>query len=158
MDSNSKLYLERAENELRLSEILFELSIHKEMQRNLIEDVKEDTYFSSVISHSYYTIFYSAKAYLYAKGIVTKAPEEHKKTYGEFKMLVNRGILDKEFLALYENVLIKAERLLGIFRIEKKKRGEFTYQRLSQANIEPARESLENAKTFLKHIYDLTIQ
>lgn len=91
------------------------------------------------------------------KGIVTKAPEEHKKTYDEFKKLVFQGIVDKELLELYEDVLIKAEKLLGIFKIEKKKRGEFTYQRIAQANLEPAKESLENAKTFLKHIYDLCI-
>jgi hypothetical protein len=91
------------------------------------------------------------------KGIITKVPEEHKKTYEEFKKLVSQGIVDRELLKIYEEVLIKAEALLGIFKIEKKKRGEFTYQRIAQANLEPAKESLENAKTFLKHIYDLCV-
>ena len=155
MDSDTKLYLERAENELRLAEIIMQLSLNPELQKNIPETSKTDTYFSSVISHAYYSIFYTAKAYLNTKGIITKVPNEHKKTYNQLKKLVSQGIIDKELLRLYEEVLVKAEKLLGIFKIEKKKRGEFTYQRIAQANLEPAKESLENAKTFLKHIYDL---
>ena len=56
---------------------------------------------------------------------------------------------------IYEDIIVKADALLGIFKAEKKKRGEFTYQKLSQANIEPANESLQNAKTFFKHIRKL---
>ena len=157
MDSDTKLYLERADNELKLAEIIMQLSINKDIQMKILEINKADTYFSSVISNAYYSIFYSAKAYLIMKGIITKAPEEHKKTYDEFRRLVSQGILDKELLRLYEDVLVKAEELLGIFKIEKKKRGKFTYQRIAQANLEPAKESLENAKIFLKHIYDLCV-
>ncbi|MBU0977292.1 MAG: hypothetical protein KKD18_02655 [Nanoarchaeota archaeon] len=157
MDSDTKLYLERAQNELKLAEIVMQLSINQELQSNIPEISKPDTFFSSVISHSYYSIFYTAKAYLIMKGITTKPPEEHKKTYEKFKRLVSQGIVDEELLRLYEDVLIRAEKLLGIFKIEKKKRGEFTYQRIAQANLEPARESLENAKTFHKHIYDLCV-
>ncbi len=157
MDSDTKLYLERARNELKLAEIVMQLSIHKDIQTKIPQIDKPDTYFSSVISHAYYSIFYTAKAYLIMKGIITKVPEEHKKTYDEFRRLVLQGIVDKELLRLYEEVLVKAEELLGIFKIEKKKRGEFTYQRIAQANLEPAKESLENAKTFLKHIYDLCV-
>ena len=155
MDSDTKLYLERAENELRLAEIIMQLSLNQDIQTKIPDIRKTGTYFSSVISHSYYSIFYTAKAYLIMKGIITKAPNEHKKTYNQFKKLVLQGVVDKELLILYEDVLVKAENLLGIFKVEKKKRGEFTYQRIAQANLEPAKESLENAKTFLKHIYDL---
>lgn len=91
------------------------------------------------------------------KKIITKSLEEHKKTYKEFKKLVLREVVDKELLKIYEEILIKAEKLLGIFKIEKNKRGYFTYQRIAQANFEPANDSLENAKTFLKYIYDLCI-
>ena len=157
MDSDIKLYLERASNELKLAEIIMQMSINKDLQTKIPTIDKPDTYFSSVISHAYYSIFYTAKAYLIMKGIITKAPEEHKKTYDEFRRLVLQGIVDKELLRLYEEVLVKAEELLGIFKIEKKKRGEFTYQRIAQANLEPAKESLENAKTFLKNIYDLCV-
>ena len=155
MDSDTRLYLERAENELGLAEIIMQLSINQDLQAKIFEARKADTFFSAVISHAYYSIFYTAKAYLIMNGIITKVPEEHKKTYKEFKRLVKQGIIDKELLTLYEEVLIKAEELLGIFKLEKKKRGEFTYQRISQANKEPAKESLENAKTFFKNIYDL---
>ena len=63
--------------------------------------------------------------------------------------------MDKELLKIYDDIIVKANTLLGIFKIEKKKRGEFTYQKLSQANLEPANKSLENAKIFFKHIRKL---
>lgn len=69
--------------------------------------------------------------------------------------MVDKGEFDVELLMLYEKVLIKADKLQGIFRIEKKKRGEFTYQKLAQANKEPVEESLENAKMFFGYVYGL---
>ncbi len=155
MDLNYKLYLERANNEIKFAEIALIVSDNKDLQINVFKIENPETYYSAVISHAYYCIFYSAKAYLAKKGIKTKIPDEHKKTYKEFKKLVFQGIVDKELLKLYDELLIKAENLLGIFKTEKKKRGEFTYQKLAQANLEPAKKSLENAKTFLKNIYGL---
>ena len=155
MDLNYNLYLERANNEIKLADIVILVSNNKDLQINIFKIEEPETYYSAVISHAYYCIFYSAKAYLLKKGIKTKPPEEHKKTYDEFKILVQKGIVDDELLKLYEEVLIKAETLLGIFKTEKKKRGKFTYQKLSQANLEPANQSLEKAKTFFKHINDL---
>lgn len=152
MDLNYNLYLERANNEIKFAEIALFVSNNKNIQVDVMKIEEPETYYSSVISHAYYCIFYSAKAYLSMKGIKTKAPEEHKKTYKEFKKLVVQGIVDRELLNIYEDIIVKAETLLGIFKTEKKKRGEFTYQKLSQANLEPANKSLENAKTFLKHI------
>ena len=52
-------------------------------------------------------------------------------------------------------MIIKAEELLGIFKIEKKKRSNFTYKKLNEANKNPALSSLNNAKIFFKHIYNL---
>jgi len=155
MDSDSKLYIDRAENELRLAEIVMKISLNQDLQVKFLEVNKVDTYFSSVISHPYYSIFYTAKAYLMQKGIITKMPDEHKKTYKAFKRLVEHGVIDKELLVLYEEVLVKAEKLLGIFKVERMKRGDFTYKTLAQANREPTEESLENAKIFLKNVYDL---
>jgi hypothetical protein len=40
---------------------------------------------------------------------------------------------------------------LEIFKTEKKKRGDFTYNTIPQANMEPAGESIKNAKEFMKH-------
>ncbi|GBE19818.1 HEPN domain protein [archaeon BMS3Abin17] len=156
MDLNYKLYLERANNEIKLADIILILSNSKDIQINIFKIDEPETYYNSVISHSYYCIFYSAKAYLLKKGIKTKAPEEHRKTYEEFKKLVERGIVDEELLKIYDYILVKAETLLGIFKTEKKKRGIFTYRKLPQTNLEPAMGSLENAKTFFKHIRKLS--
>ncbi|HLC86707.1 MAG TPA: HEPN domain-containing protein [Candidatus Nanoarchaeia archaeon] len=155
MDLNYNLYTERANNEIKIAEIILVISKNKDTQVNLFKIEEPETYYSAVISHSYYCIFYSAKAYLAKKGIKTEAPEEHKKTYDEFKKLVELGIVTKDLLKIYEEILVKAETLLGIFKTERKKRGAFTYQKLSQANLEPANKSLENAKTFFKSIKNL---
>ena len=154
MDSEHKIYLERAENELNLSNIVLHISDDKEMQMSTF-GVKEDTYYSAVISHSYYSIFYAAKAYLLLKGIKTKTPEEHKKTFEMFSKLVEEGIIDVEILKVYKKAMIKADMLLHIFQIEKGKRGKFTYKRIPQANQEPAQESVKNAQFFFKHIFRL---
>lgn len=114
-----------------------------------------ETYFSAVIAHSYYSIFYGAKAYLAKKGIDVTAPEEHKKAFAEFKKFVESGELDVELLKIYQEALVRAEYLLGIFKEEKKKRGEFTYRTMPQANKEPAKESIEHAKTFYKNIFSI---
>lgn len=155
MDSEYKIYLERSRNELNLAGIIIKLSINQEIQVDVFNASLIDTYFSSVISHSYFCIFYAAKAYLLKKGIKTKFPEEHKKAYLEFKKLVEKGIIDVELLKIYEKMIIRAETLLGIFQLEKHKRGRFTYQKLSQANQEPAKESIDNAGLFFKHINSL---
>ena len=60
--------------------------------------------------------------------------------------------MDVDLLKIYEKVIVRAEELLGIFSKEKAKRGEFTYQKLPQANKEPAKESLDNASFFFKNI------
>ncbi len=155
MEALSRLYLERSENELNLADMIMKISSDKTLQLEKFDITKEDTYFSAVISHAYYSIFYCAKAYLLLKGIKTRPPSEHKKAYDCFKILVLKGIVDKELIEIYEDVMDKASALLGIFKKEKRKRGEFTYQKLPQANIEPARKSLENAKKFFKHLYNL---
>ena len=150
MDSSYSLYLQRANNELKLSEIIFALSKDTKIQSDIFKIAEPETYYSAVISHAYYCIFYSAKAYLFKNGIITYAPEEHEKTYEEFKKLVEKGYLRIELLKIYEDIIIKAETLLGIFKAEKSKRGEFTYQKLPQANLEPAKESFDNASFFYK--------
>lgn len=154
MDSLFKLYLKRAQNELNLSSVVMKVSDDKEMQVSVFK-VQEDTYYSAVISHAYYSIFYAAKAYLLTKGVKTQPPEEHKKTLEEFRILAGKGVVDVELLKLYEKMVVKAETLLNIFQLEKRKRGKFTYRTLPQANREPAKESIENAQTFFRHIYNL---
>ena len=154
MDFMSNLYFKRAENELNLSIIVLKVSDDKQLQLSVF-GMKEDTYYSAVISHAYYCIFYAAKAYLLSKSIKTEAPEEHKKTFEEFSKLVEKGIVDVELLKIYHNLFIKADTLLHIFEFEKGKRGKFTYRRLPQANREPAEERIEHAKFFFKNILGL---
>jgi len=154
MDFEHKIYLLRAENELNLSLIIMKLSEDSKLQISVFS-MKEDTYYSAVISHAYYSIFYAAKAYLLFKGIKTSAPEEHKKTFDEFSKFVNAGVIDVELLNIYKNLLIKADTLLHIFEFEKGKRGRFTYKRIPQANHEPAQESISNAKLFFNNLYRL---
>lgn len=154
MDSEYRIYLTRAENELNLSMMIMRVSDDKKMQVELF-GMKEDTYYSATIAHAYYSIFYAAKAYLLSKGIKTKAPGEHKKTYNEFSRLVEKGVVDLELLRIYKDLMMKADILLHIFEHEKSKRGRFTYHRIAQANQEPAQESIKNAKVFFNNIYRL---
>ena len=73
----------------------------------------------------------------------------------EFRRFVFSGELDKELLEIYENIILKAESLLGIFKKEKGKRGVFTYHVNATANMPIARESLENARKFFSNIRKL---
>ena len=152
MDLTAKIYLQRAFNEISVAKLLFAVSNNqKKKQEFQIEE--ETTFFSSVISHAYYSIFYAAKAILLTKGIKTEMPDVHKKTYEAFEeYFVKTGILDMELLKIYQKMIIRADELLQIFKDEKWKRGHFTYQTIPQANKEPAEQSIQNALTFIKNI------
>jgi uncharacterized protein (UPF0332 family) len=153
MSDEAELYLQRAENELVAAQVLFDVSSNPTLQKEQFKLEKEVTFYSTIIGHSYYSIFYSAKAILIKNGINTEAPEVHKKTLEAFeKQLVSTGKLDLELLRIYQKMIVRADALLGIFSLEKRKRGEFTYQKLPQANREPAEESLKNALFFFKNI------
>lgn len=151
MDSKADMYFKRAKTEFEIAEILDEISKNKETKQNF--DISPDsTYYSGVISHAYYAIFYSAKAMLLTKNIETEAPEVHKKTLDTFKKeFIDSGLLDARLLIIYKQMIVRAETLLEIFKAEKRKRGNFTYNTISQANVEPAEESIKNAKEFIKH-------
>lgn len=152
MDSMAEIYLERAGNELLASESLKKLS-EDAKSREDFSLPQSTTFYSSVISHSYYAIFYSAKAILLTKGVKTSAPDVHKKTYEEFeRVFVNTGILDMKLFEIYKKMVVRADALLQIFKDEKWKRGNFTYKTIPQANKEPADDSLKNAKIFVSNI------
>ena len=152
MDSSVKLYLQRSENEFRLAKSVFNLSENEGLKVELGAN-PDDTFYSAAISHSYYAIFYAAKALLLTKNIDTKSPEVHKKTFEQFqKNFVDTGVLDIKLFQIYKKMIVKADELLGLFSQEKWKRGNFTYKTIAQANIEPAKESVENAKKFLTNI------
>lgn len=152
MDSMVEIYLNRANNEILLAQSVKRLSENLEDKQNfnLPSDI---TFYSSVISHSYYSIFYSAKAILLTKNIKTTSPEVHKKTFDKFKgTFVDTGILDVNLLTIYKKMIIRADKLLQIFKDEKWKRGHFTYETIPQANKDPADESLDHARTFFNNI------
>lgn len=151
MNSNSEIYIKRAKNEINLSKIIMKVSGDDDLQKDVFE-IPNDTYYSAVISHAYYSIFYMTKAYLLTKGIKVEAPEEHRKAYEEFKKLVDQGLVDVELLKIYQQLMLRADTLLEIFQTEKSKRGKFTYRKLPQANVEPAKESIKNAEEFFKHV------
>jgi|SRR3989344_6139437 len=154
MDTKVKLYFERAENKLILANANFSLSIDNKIKQQLGIN-SERTFFNDVISDAYYSIFFAAKSYLANKSIFIFAPEEHRKTYEEFKKFVDNGKLDKELLQIYDDAVSKAEELLKIFFREKDKRGRFTYRINSNANIPFAKESLNNAKKFVSSVRGL---
>ena len=152
MDSMVKIFLERADNELLAAKSLKRISDEPELKTDFKLSEKV-TFYSSVISHCYYSIFYSAKAILLTKGIKTESPEVHRKTFDEFKKnLVDSGVLDVKLLEIYKKLVIRADSLLEIFKDEKWKRGNFTYKTIPQANKEPAEDSLKNAITFTSNI------
>ena len=97
-DLREQLYLNRAKNEFDLAKAIFKLSNESDLKLEF--GLKGDsTFFSNVISSSYYCIFYSAKAILINEGIKTNAPEVHKKTLEAFETyLVKTVKLDVELL------------------------------------------------------------
>ncbi len=152
MDSLANLFIKRAENEIVIAEKLREMSENEEA-RDFLQIPQDMIFYSAVISHAYYAIFYSAKAVLLAKGIKTTAPDIHKKTFDAFKEhFVDTGVLDLKLLEIYRRMVIRADDLLEIFRDEKWKRGNFTYNTIPQANREAAEDSIKNAKTFVSNI------
>jgi uncharacterized protein (UPF0332 family) len=154
MDIRAKGYLERAENELILAKANFELSTQPNV-KDMLRIPVHKTFFNNVISEGYYAIFYSAKAYLVSQGTETNAPEEHKKTYDEFKKNVESKKLDKQLRDIYEEESNKAETLLKIFFNEKRNRGRFTYNLNANANLPFAERSITNARVFLSAIKNL---
>ena len=152
MDSMANLFNKRAENELVIAEKLKEMS-EDDKVREFMQIQHDMTFYSAVISHAYYSIFYGAKAILLTKSITTSAPEVHRKTLDAFKQhFVDTGILDVKLLEIYKKLVLRADELLGIFREEKQKRGDFTYKTIPQANKEPAEDSIKNAKIFVSNI------
>jgi uncharacterized protein (UPF0332 family) len=152
MDSMVEIFLERADNEILAASSLKKLSEEEDSKQDF-ELPADITFYSAVISHSYYSIFYAAKAVLLAKDIRTSSPEIHRKTIEAFqKDLVETGILDVKLLEIYKKAVVRADALLEIFRDEKWKRGNFTYNTLPQANKEPAEESLSNSKIFVSNV------
>lgn len=152
MDSEVKIMIDRADNELIAAKALKKLSEDAKAQQELNVPNKT-TFYSSVISHSYYSIFYAARAYLISKKIKLSSEQGvHQQVYFQFKKAIVEEPAGKDMLELYEEIKTKAEVLLDILTDEKMKRKRFTYETISQANKSPAEESIKNASTFFSHI------
>ena len=151
MDIRARGYILRAEKELLLSNANNEMSNDPGLKRKL-GIPNSMTFYNNVIAGSYYSIFYSAKAYLISRRIITRAPEEHKKTYDEFSKIVDSGRLSEDLKAIYDEESLKADELLGIFFHEKRNRGRFTYSMNAEANRPFAEKSLYNARAFVSAI------
>ncbi|MDD3175822.1 MAG: hypothetical protein PHU51_05075 [Candidatus Nanoarchaeia archaeon] len=151
MDIRVRGYLDRAENQLIIAKATFELSVNDKAKEAVFIPL-DKTFFNNVISESYYAIFYTAKAYLLSLGIETSAPEEHKKTYKQFKELVKNKKLDEELFKIYDEESNKAENLLKIFFDEKRNRGRFTYNLSANANKPFAEQSIKNSIFFVSNL------
>jgi len=151
MDSKVDMYVKRAKTELESAEILKKISEDKMLKDTFTVD-QDSTYYSGVISHAYYAIFYTAKAMLLTKKIETGTPNVHVQTLEAFQReFIDTGILDMNLLIIYKEMIIRAETLLEIFKEEKWKRGHFTYNMIPQANVKPAEDSIKHAIEFIKH-------
>jgi len=152
MDSMVSLFMDGAQNSIFASQALKKISEDDSLKKTF-GFTNAVSFYSSVISHSYYAIFYAAKAYLLSRSIPLKSKQgQHQQVYYEFRRLVQNGEIDKELLRIYEENRLKAEVLLEILKSEKEKRTDFTYETIPQANKAPAEESLNNALTFISHI------
>lgn len=152
MDLMKKNYINRSQNELIAAISLMRLSTDVDAKKFFDID-SSITFYSAVISHAYYSIFYAAKALLLTKNIKTESPNIHKKTIDAFKLhFVDTGILDFKLFEIYQKLVVRADTLLEIFADEKWKRGNFTYNTIPQANNAPAEDSIENAKIFVSNI------
>ena len=62
-----KLYLERAENEMILAETVFKISSNSDLKENL--NLGNETFYSAVISHCYYSFSDVVKSSLTTKSV-----------------------------------------------------------------------------------------
>ena len=155
MDSDIELSLERAQNEILLARAVRLLTEDAKLKREVFKLDEKITFYSGVIEHAYYAIFYAARAYVVSKGVNLPEQGVHNAVYLAFRKFVRQGKINEEMLALYDEVKIKAETLLEIFESEGENRTKFTYKTLAQANKKPADDSIENATTFVLEIKGL---
>ncbi len=155
MDLEVSLLIKRAENELLAARALKKISEDTSLKISA-ELPSDTTFYSSVISHAYYAIFYSAKAYLIKRGVMLPEQGQHQAVYFAFKKLVRETQIIADLIAFYDEIKLKTETLLEIFETEGENRAKFTYKTLAQANKEPAESSIRNAQLFFSYIKNLT--
>lgn len=150
----SHLKWQKAVNDLALAQGLLKISTDEKI-KDALGYTKETTFFDWVIVSSYYSIFHAAQALLGIKKIKITGRLHHATLISFVKHYIVNNELAKELFLIYEDAESKAKELLEIIEEEKQKRGMFQYHRLSKNNLEPAKESIENAKTFLAAIQEV---
>jgi uncharacterized protein (UPF0332 family) len=145
-----KIFLNRAKEEEKLARVLFRISTDRRLQQEELHLESTSSFHNAVISHAYYSIFYSTKAYLLKKGIRTHEPAEHRKVCKTFERFVISGTLSTEIRRFVKDSSNNGNDLLSILKNEKKKRGEWTYEHHNPANRIPTQKSLDNANMFIK--------
>ncbi len=155
-NSSVQSYLKwlKAVNDLSLAKGLLKISTDPKIKDGL-EYPADTTFFDWVIVCSYYSIFHATQALLGIKKIKITNRLHYATLIAFAKHFIVNNELAKELYFIYEDSEAKAKDLLEIFEEEKKKRGLFQYHRLSKNNLQPAKDSLENAKTFLNAVQEV---
>lgn len=153
----SHIKWQKAINDLSLAEGLLKISNSKKI-KDVLNFSKSISFFDWVIVCSYYSIFHATQALLGIKKIKITNRIHHATIISFAKHYIINGELADEFFFIYEDAENKAKSLLEIFEKEKTKRGLFQYHRLSKNNFEPANESVNNAKTFLRAVNEVLVK
>lgn len=150
----SHLKWQKAVNDLSLAKGIFKISTSDEIKAALgyPENI---TFFDWVIIASYYSIFHATQAILGLKKIKINGRMHHATMIAFAKHFIINNELAAELFLIYENAEEKAKDLLAIYEEEMGKRGVFQYHRLSRSNEYPAKESIENATSFLNAIQEV---
>jgi uncharacterized protein (UPF0332 family) len=147
----SHLKWQRAVNDLSLAQGILKIS-NDENIKDVMGYQKEKTFYDWVIVSSYYSIFHATQALLGMKKIKIESRQHYATLIAFARNFIINNELAEDLFFIYEDAEKKAKELLDIIEKEKQKRGSFQYHRLSRTNLEPAQESIENAKTFLEAI------
>lgn len=150
----SHLKWQKATHDLSLAEGLLKISTNNKIKDGLgySDDV---TFYDWVIVCSYYSIFHATQALLGIKKVKIVGRLHYATMIAFAKQFIINNELAEELFLIYEDAEQKAHDLLEIFEEEKGKRGEFQYHRLSRNNLEPAKESIENAREFLNAVQEI---
>jgi uncharacterized protein (UPF0332 family) len=148
MVSKIEAYLGKAENNLVLAKHVYELSTHACL-RDAMNLEKDMTFLGEVVSLSYYSIFYAAKAYTISNGIKTCPPNEHVDLHEALERDLHSRWFGENPREVCEALMIDSRKLSDIFLYEKAKRGSSTYEPASKVRLRNAEISIENAEIFL---------
>lgn len=150
----SHLKWQKAINDLSLAEGLLKISTSDKI-KDILGYPSDTTFFDWVIVSSYYSIFHATQALLGLKKVKINSRMHHATMIAFAKQFIINNELAAELFLIYEDAENKAKDLLDIFEEEREKRGLFQYHRLSRDNIGPAKESIENAKKFLRAVQEV---